>query len=94
MQGGWCPARTPCGTDFYEILFIFVLMGEVQCQNIWLMSHANYSWGRHQGEEQREHVPENSVLPRVPRQGGRVPEREATACTHGVARAFQAPGSC
>lgn len=28
-----------------KILFIFVLMGEVQCQNIWFMSHANYSLG-------------------------------------------------
>lgn len=33
--------------------FIFVLMGEVQGQNIWVMTHANYHWGRHQEEQQK-----------------------------------------
>lgn len=52
----------------YEILFIFVLMGEVQCQNIWFMSHANYSWGgggegrRHQEEQQKEACSEKIML--------------------------------
>lgn len=35
----------PQHNRIYEILFIFVLMGEVRCQNIWFVSHANYSWG-------------------------------------------------
>lgn len=40
VQGGHQQYRC-----IYEILFIFVVLGEVQCQNIWFMSHANYSWG-------------------------------------------------
>lgn len=60
------PGRRPQPRSICEILFIFVLMGEVQCQNAWFMSHANYSWARgvgggwlkegkrHQAEQQKE----------------------------------------
>lgn len=42
---------------FYEIPFIFVLKGEVQCQNIWFMSQANYGWwGGTRKNNRKEHV--------------------------------------
>lgn len=60
----------------YEILFIFVLMGKVQCQNIWFMSHANYSWEgggagggkgvRHQEEQQKEACSKRIMLRWLP----------------------------
>lgn len=65
-----------------EILFIFVLMGEVQCQNIWFVSHANYSrrggggaeGERHREEQEKEACRQTPGRAGCPAQGAPVPD--------------------